>query len=205
MQPAISPDENGYVAAGPQPLHPDVVQAKLWPMLIKGVKDKQVFVREASLITLGRVAANPAQRATARKVLIENLRDRNHLVARAAALGLFYVADDTSILPMYEIASDDKTEEDVRAFLALTMTNLGHEMAGGLLRDLADVQELVRRVPLDKSFAGRLPAEHRSEFKKLVDAVFNNAMDNLTEDDKSLPQVDTKFTGRKKDQLGPPP
>lgn len=38
-------------------------------------------------------------------------------------------------------------------------------------RDLADVVELIRRVPLDKSFAPRLPREMRRPFKDLVDAV----------------------------------
>jgi hypothetical protein len=38
-------------------------------------------------------------------------------------------------------------------------------------KDLADVVELIRRVPLDKSFAGRLPPDLRSDFKRLVDAV----------------------------------
>lgn len=141
VQPVLTRGDGELIPAGPQALNEKVVAAKLWPMLMKGVKDKQVFVREASLITLGRVAANDSQREQARKVLIDNLDDRNHLVARAAALGLFYVADETSILPMYEVASNEKTDEDVRAFLALTMTNMGHEMAGGLLRDLADVKK----------------------------------------------------------------
>ncbi len=38
-------------------------------------------------------------------------------------------------------------------------------------RDLADVVELIRRVPLDKSFAARLPATMRDPFRRLVDAV----------------------------------
>lgn len=38
-------------------------------------------------------------------------------------------------------------------------------------RDLADVVELVRRVPLDKSFAAKLPSELRKPFKEIVDAV----------------------------------
>ena len=35
----------------------------------------------------------------------------------------------------------------------------------------ADVVELIRRVPLDKRFANKLPAKLRASFKKLVDAV----------------------------------
>jgi hypothetical protein len=38
-------------------------------------------------------------------------------------------------------------------------------------RDVADVVELIRSVPLDKRFAARLPREQRSAFEKLVDAV----------------------------------
>lgn len=41
----------------------------------------------------------------------------------------------------------------------------------GRTRDLADVEELVRRVPLDKAFAAKLPTEQRAAFKKMVDAV----------------------------------
>jgi hypothetical protein len=38
-------------------------------------------------------------------------------------------------------------------------------------KDVADVVELVRRVPLDKRFAGKLPPKLRAAFKGLVDAV----------------------------------
>lgn len=38
-------------------------------------------------------------------------------------------------------------------------------------QDLADVVELIRRIPLDKRFAARLPKEQRRPFKELVDAV----------------------------------
>lgn len=38
-------------------------------------------------------------------------------------------------------------------------------------QDIADVVELIRRVPLDKTFARQLPKEQRAPFKKLVDAV----------------------------------
>jgi HEAT repeat protein len=137
----ISPEEGKRVRAGPQKLHPDVVKHKVWPALQETVEAKHVFVQEAALITMGRVAANEEQRAEARKVLLKKLKHRNHLVARAAALGLFYVADESSILPMYRVAADEKTEEDVRAFLALTMTNLRHPMAAGLLKQLADVKK----------------------------------------------------------------
>ncbi|HVS16610.1 MAG TPA: hypothetical protein VMV46_22070 [Thermoanaerobaculia bacterium] len=38
-------------------------------------------------------------------------------------------------------------------------------------QDLADVVELIRRVPLGRSFAARLPREQRAPFRELVDAV----------------------------------
>lgn len=38
-------------------------------------------------------------------------------------------------------------------------------------KDIADVQELIRVIPLDKRFAGKLPQALRSSFKTLVDAV----------------------------------
>ena len=41
----------------------------------------------------------------------------------------------------------------------------------GRAKDLADVEELIRRVPLDKAFAAKLPSELRSDFKRLVDRV----------------------------------
>ncbi len=41
----------------------------------------------------------------------------------------------------------------------------------GRSKDLGDVEDLIRRVPLDKRFAVKLPKDIRSEFKALVDAV----------------------------------
>jgi hypothetical protein len=38
-------------------------------------------------------------------------------------------------------------------------------------KDVADVVELIRRVPLDKRFAAKLPTDLRAPFKKMVDAV----------------------------------
>ncbi len=42
-------------------------------------------------------------------------------------------------------------------------------------KDLADVVELIRCVPLDKAFASQLPARFRNDFKKLVEAVHPGA------------------------------
>lgn len=41
----------------------------------------------------------------------------------------------------------------------------------GRSKDLGDVEDLIRSVPLDKRFAARLPKSVRPEFKALVDAV----------------------------------
>jgi hypothetical protein len=38
-------------------------------------------------------------------------------------------------------------------------------------KDLGDVQELIRRIPLDKSFAGKLPTRLRAPFNAMVNAV----------------------------------
>ncbi len=136
----VTSNDGELVRNGPQPLHPDRVAA-MWPMLKEMAEHKHVFVAESALITMGRAAANEAQRTEARRLLESKLRHRKREVARAAALGLFYVADQSSILPMYEVANDKKADEEVRAFLALTLTNLKHPMATGLLQQLADVRD----------------------------------------------------------------
>jgi hypothetical protein len=41
----------------------------------------------------------------------------------------------------------------------------------GRSKHVADVVELIRRVPLDERFAARVPSELRATFEKLVDAV----------------------------------
>lgn len=41
----------------------------------------------------------------------------------------------------------------------------------GRSKDIGDVEELIRAIPLDKRFAGKLPRELRTSFKSLVDAV----------------------------------
>jgi hypothetical protein len=44
----------------------------------------------------------------------------------------------------------------------------------GRAKDLGDVEELIRTIPLDKRFAGKLPADLRGPFKGLVDGVRAN-------------------------------
>ncbi|MGB7160967.1 MAG: hypothetical protein WBD40_23100 [Tepidisphaeraceae bacterium] len=41
----------------------------------------------------------------------------------------------------------------------------------GRTKDIADVEALIGLIPLDKRFAGKLPADLRGDFKQLVDAV----------------------------------
>ena len=170
----ISPEDGELVRAGPQHIHPDIVQNKIWPVLMKTKDHKHAYVQEAALITMGRVAANEQQRQEAREILLKKLKHRNHLIARSAALGLFYVADESSILPMYRIASNEKTEEDVRAFLALTMTNLKHPMAAGLLKQMADTKkgyyELVGSALMGLGYNGIEEDKSVSEF--LYDVAF---------------------------------
>lgn len=48
----------------------------------------------------------------------------------------------------------------------------------GRSRDIGDVEDLIRSVPLDKRFAARLPKQIRAEFKALVDAVRGGARSN---------------------------
>ena len=41
-------------------------------------------------------------------------------------------------------------------------------------KDIGDVEALIRNIPLDKRFAGKLPAQLRTSFKTIVDAVRAN-------------------------------
>jgi hypothetical protein len=50
----------------------------------------------------------------------------------------------------------------------------------GRTRDLGDVEDLIRLVPLDKRFAAKLPRQLRADFKAMVDAVRSR--------DRSLPE-----------------
>jgi|GEM_PF-2263074 len=139
VAPVVTSD--GPRASGPTHVSAELVETKLFPVLRKLVDDKQVFVQEAALITMGRTAASESQRAEAREILLKKIGHKNHLIARAAALGLFYVADETSVRPMYNVAKDPKAEDDVRAFLALTLTALKSPMASELLKDLASSKD----------------------------------------------------------------
>jgi HEAT repeat protein len=128
----------GPTPKGAMPLSAELVRSKLWPTLLQLKDDKQAFVREAALITIGRVASDDALKTEARKILLEAMKDKNHLVARAAVLGLFYVADAASIWRMREIADDPKAETDLRAFVAMTLPALPGDHA------LATLQRLVK-------------------------------------------------------------
>lgn len=56
----------------------------------------------------------------------------------------------------------------------LRMNLLSGLSAVSRAKDLADVVELIRLVPLDKSFAAKLPTGLRGSLKQLVDAVREN-------------------------------
>lgn len=146
VQPVVTND--GPRHSGPQHVSAQLVEEKLFPVLRKLVDDKQVFVQEAALITMGRVAVTEAQKVEARDILIKKIGHKNHLIARAAALGLFYVADDACMPAMYRIAKDPKAEDDVRAFLALTITALKDNSGGGLATQMSG--ELLKELALSK-------------------------------------------------------
>jgi hypothetical protein len=48
----------------------------------------------------------------------------------------------------------------------------------GSSKNIGDVEELIRTIPLDKRFAGKLPPHLRSTFQKLVDGVRANERKN---------------------------
>jgi hypothetical protein len=54
----------------------------------------------------------------------------------------------------------------------------------GRSRDLGDVEDLIRLIPLDKRFAARLPRQMRAEFKTMVEAV--RARDRSLPEDRRL-------------------
>ena len=165
----------GLRHSGPQHLSAEVVEAKLFPVLRKQIHDKQTFVQEAALITMGRVAASEEQRAEARVHLLEAIGNKNHLVARAAALGLFYVADESSIRPMFMVAKDEKAPEDVRAFLALTLTSLKNPQAEELLKDLATTKETAFELAASAYMAlGFIGIEDKSLLPEFLTNQFNN-------------------------------
>jgi hypothetical protein len=57
----------------------------------------------------------------------------------------------------------------LRDLIAIKLrTGLQHVHRG---KDIVDVQELIARVPLDKTFAPKLPKDLRADFKRLVDVV----------------------------------
>jgi len=70
-----------------------------------------------------------------------------------------------------------KTVTEIQGIKVVSLADLVRfKLRSGLDRpersqDIADVVELIRRVPLDKRFAARLPKEQRDPFEKLVDAV----------------------------------
>jgi hypothetical protein len=75
------------------------------------------------------------------------------------------VIDKTSIIDGIRVV----TLKDLIAIKLLSGLN-----NPGRYKDLGDVEELIRAVPLDKRFAAKLPKNLRADFKSLVDAVRAN-------------------------------
>ena len=73
-----------------------------------------------------------------------------------------HVVEKTSVLDGVRIVS---LKDLIAIKLRCGLNNLN------CAKDLGDVVELIRRVPLDKRFAGKLPPDLRADFKKFVDAV----------------------------------
>jgi HEAT repeat protein len=117
-------------------MSPEGVRAKLWKPLLTLTRDRVSTVREAALLSLGRVASDDALRAEARATLLPALADRDAHVARAAALGLQYVADPAAEWVMARTACDPKTPSDVRGFLAITLATRGSGLATDVVRRL---------------------------------------------------------------------
>ena len=73
-----------------------------------------------------------------------------------------YEVERTSILDGVRVVS-------LKDLVAIKLLSGLNNPARG--RDIGDVEDLIRNVPLDKRLAGKLPRELRATFKKLVDAV----------------------------------
>jgi len=122
-------------------LDPEEIEARLWPHLLATMKDKDIFVAESALTSLGQVARSESGRAEARKLLLASLGHRNHLLARCGVLGLLHVADDATMDAMAEVALAGKAGEGVRAMILLGLAERGHAGAQAELRRLALDQE----------------------------------------------------------------
>jgi hypothetical protein len=73
-----------------------------------------------------------------------------------------HVVERTSIIKGVRVVS---LKDLIAIKLICGLANVGRS------KDIGDVEELIRAVPLDKRFAGKLPTALRAPFKKLVDAV----------------------------------
>ncbi len=136
------------------------IEDRVWPHLLKTAKGKNVFVAEAALVALGRVATTEPRRASARGVLLQSLSHRNHLIARCSSIGLRHVADDASIEAMFDAVTKTKLM-DVKAFVVLALAALEPEEAAPVLRKLAETagasreeQELVAAALIGLAMSG---------------------------------------------------
>jgi hypothetical protein len=73
-----------------------------------------------------------------------------------------HVVEKTSIIDGVRVVS---LKDLIAIKLLCGLDNVGRS------KDIGDVEELIRQVPLDKRFAGKLPPALRGPFKSLVDAV----------------------------------
>jgi hypothetical protein len=76
-----------------------------------------------------------------------------------------HVVEKTSIIDGVRVVS---LRDLIAIKLLCGLENVGRS------KDIADVEELVRVVPLDKRFAGKLPPALRAPYKSIVDAVRAN-------------------------------
>jgi HEAT repeat protein len=112
------------------------VRAKVWPLLQETASSRNVMMRTATMVTVGRVGAvSPGFAAAARKRLFEALSDPDRRVVRAAIRGLVHVADSATALPLHREASGDRPH-DVRGFLTLALSSRPNAAADALLVSL---------------------------------------------------------------------
>jgi hypothetical protein len=113
--------------------------------------------RTGNSLTPSRVAAGARWDAEAREHVLNGVRIRTVTPDDAR-----HVVEKTSVIRGVRVVS-------LRDLIAIKLL-CGLENAGRS-KDSADVEELVRGIPLDKRFAGKLPPPLRVPFESIVDAV----------------------------------
>jgi hypothetical protein len=105
-------------------------------------------------------AAGARWDATRREHLLDDVRI--HTVTPEDAR---HVVEKTSVIKGVRVVS---LKDLIAIKLLCGLNNLGRS------KDIGDVEGLIAGIPLDKRFAGKLPAQLRADFKRLVDAVRAN-------------------------------